>query len=194
MTFVKGVAKGHTGRAIRDLTGQVFGRLTARWPAARYQGSVRWLCSCSCGGYSVVVGSNLSNGDTQSCGCAIRERVTQMCKERMTHGASDTGTYSSYSGAKGRCNNVKDTVHYPDYGGRGIEFKFKSFQEFVEHIGPRPDGMSLDRINNDGNYEVGNVRWANAETQRANQRRPKKYRPRKKKEIPVPNPNIQESE
>ena len=186
--------KGNTLRPIKDLTGNVYCRLTARWPAARDdRGCVQWLCSCSCGGYVVVNGANLTNGNTKSCGCIQKERLLEMSKIRMTHGASCTKTYNSFCGAKGRCNNKNDEEHYPFYGGRGIKFLFKDFLEFVEHIGPRPDGMTLDRINNDGNYEVGNVRWANAETQRANQRRPKKYRPRKKKEIPVPNPTIQES-
>ena len=78
---------------------------------------------------------------------------------------------------RARCGNLK-APRYPAYGGRGIavcDEWMTSFEAFYEHVGPRPEGMSLDRINNDGNYEPGNVRWADAK-QQANNRRP---RPRK---------------
>ncbi len=78
--------------------------------------------------------------------------------------------YSSYTHARERCRNPKHK-HYAYYGGRGIEFRFSSFQEFLEHIGRRPSVKhSLDRINNDGHYEIGNVRWATPEEQHRNRR------------------------
>lgn len=77
--------------------------------------------------------------------------------------------YGVYQDAKRRCTNSTrgDYIHY---GGRGIQFKFESFQEFVEELGDRPEGFTLDRINNNGHYEVGNVRWASRKKQVTNQR------------------------
>jgi hypothetical protein len=152
---------------VKDLTGQVSGRLTARWPVGRRH-QTYWLCSCSCGKLVVVVSTNLS-GYTKSCGCIKKEQVLDRNKSMSKHGACGSREYVSYISAKARCNNPKND-NFVWYGGRGIRFLFKDFQEFIEHIGPRPDGMSLDRINADGNYEPGNVRWADAQTQRLNQR------------------------
>ena len=72
-----------------------------------------------------------------------------------------------YDGAKERCNN-KNHISFQNYGGRGIEFRFNSFTEFLDELGPRPVGYSLDRINNDGHYEVGNVRWSSLKDQALN--------------------------
>lgn len=74
-----------------------------------------------------------------------------------------------YRRAKARCTNP-NIMQWGDYGGRGIEFRFKSFQDFIQEIGPRPLGYTLDRINNDGHYEVGNVRWATRKEQGQNKR------------------------
>lgn len=82
--------------------------------------------------------------------------------------------YYVYVAAKQRCTNPRN-ASYKNYGGRGIKFKFKDFQEFIKHIGLRPNSkVQLDRIKNDGNYEVGNVRWATKEEQMLNRRRPLK--------------------
>jgi len=86
------------------------------------------------------------------------------------HGFFGTPEYQAFHDAKRRCQSVLHK-QYPDYGGRGIQFRFSTFQEFIDHIGVRPDGMSLDRINNDGHYEVGNVRWATPRQQTKNRRR-----------------------
>lgn len=81
-------------------------------------------------------------------------------KGRPTHGLCHLSEYSVYKAAKKRCQNP-NCLHYHRYGGRGIEFRFLSFPEFLAAIGPRPDAQhSIDRIDNDGHYEVGNVRWA----------------------------------
>lgn len=97
-------------------------------------------------------------------------------EKRVTHGFGRSGKrrraeYRAYHHAKNRCNNPKDKG-YKYYGGRGIEFRFTSFEEFIAHIGPRPSPKhSLDRIDNDGHYEPGNVRWATKEEQMCNLRR-----------------------
>jgi hypothetical protein len=87
-------------------------------------------------------------------------------------GTARSAEYRAYQDAKKRCNTVTDK-HYDLYGGRGIEFRFASFQDFFKELGPRPDGLELDRIDNDGHYEVGNVRWTDRETQVLNSRHPK---------------------
>lgn len=77
--------------------------------------------------------------------------------------------YWIYHDAKGRCTNPKHHA-YSRYGGRGIQFCFTSFEGWLEHIGPRPEGYEQDRINNDGNYELGNVAWVTIEQQQKNKR------------------------
>jgi hypothetical protein len=88
---------------------------------------------------------------------------------RHRRDARPTPEYISFDNAKNRCANPHHK-HWKDYGGRGIKFLFVSFEQFFAELGPRPEGMTLDRKNNDGNYEPGNVRWATPEQQRANQR------------------------
>ena len=80
--------------------------------------------------------------------------------------------YISYKCAKNRCNSKKD-LRYNDYGGRGIKFLLPPFKEVLKILGPKPEGMSIDRINNNGHYEIGNVRWATVKEQAANKRNTK---------------------
>ncbi len=101
-----------------------------------------------------------------------REGARKAGLTRTTHGLSKTGAYSSWQAMRHRCTNP-DADNYPHYGGRGITICDRwldSVEAFVEDMGPRPLGMTLDRIDVDGNYEPGNVRWATAKEQRANQR------------------------
>ena len=99
--------------------------------------------------------------------------------ESRTHGltinAPDGGRvvareYHAYHDARNRCTNP-NAKSWSDYGGRGIKFLFTSFERFMAELGPRPEGMSLDRKNNDGNYEPGNVRWATRKEQQNNRRK-----------------------
>lgn len=155
-----------------DITGEVFSRLTVialngfgyRADRPGNRGRAYWLCKCACGNYVVVSGTNLKSSHTESCGCSTIEHPNH-----KTHGMSQTPEYRSYSHAKGRCENITDHS-YKNYGGRGIEFLFDSFEDFYAELGPRPVGMSLNRIDNDGNYEVGNVEWADDYTQSRNRR------------------------
>jgi hypothetical protein len=102
----------------------------------------------------------------------IQARVYKWANPDRHHGMSATPEYISYCGAKARCTNP-NREDWPDYGGRGIKFLFASFKDFYAEVGPRPAGMTLDRINHNGHYEQGNVRWANA-TEQSNNRRTRK--------------------
>ena len=162
-------------KPINDLSGKCFGRLFVLWPVG-YKGKpphVNWLCYCVCGNFTILDTCSLaSKAHTRSCGCLLRETYKTMNVKhghsRRAHGMSPE--LRSYFHAKGRCENTRDPK-YKDYGGRGIQFRFASFAEFYAELGPRPAGKySIERINNDGHYELGNVKWATAKEQRANQR------------------------
>lgn len=99
-----------------------------------------------------------------------KESRCKPCNSKRVYARTKANpTYQSFRGARERCNNPKHK-DYLTYGGRGIQFKFKSWQELVAEIGERPKDMSLDRINTNGNYEKGNVRWATKQTQSENMR------------------------
>lgn len=95
----------------------------------------------------------------------------------LRHGEEGTREYETYGNAKQRCTNPR-TIGWRYYGGRGIRFLFARYEDFIACLGPRPQGMTLDRINNDGHYEPGNVRWATRSEQRRNQRPPQASRVR----------------
>lgn len=144
--------------------GAVFGRLTLINKIKD-----KWFCQCSCGKTATVWRSNLAGGYTKSCGCLRRISGTANRHYRHGHTSNNSPAYRSYTHARERCNNLA-ADNYIYYGGRGIEFRFKSFTEFFAELGPRPEGMTLDRINPDGHYEAGNVRWATRKEQSANRR------------------------
>lgn len=140
---------------MRDLTGKTFGRLTVQWPDGKNKHrSIVWLCLCACGSLRRVAANALRQ--TESCGCV----------DNVTHGHSIDGPsreYKSYQAAQNRCCAPRGT-----YKKKGIKFKFESFEQFFAEIGKRPIGTSLDRINNHGHYEPGNVRWATRKEQANN--------------------------
>ena len=162
-----------------DLTGQTFGQLTVTGRAeSRTNGEARWHCACSCGGTATSTSSNLRRGRTTSCGCAVARFNRQV---RTTHGGRRTPEYGIWCSMVKRCENPNHP-RYADYGGRGIGIHPEwraDFAAFLRDVGRRPSPeLSLDRIDNDGNYEPGNVRWATAKEQAANRRKPtKKERP-----------------
>lgn len=156
--------------ALVDITGQRFGRLVVlrRLGSAKY-GESTWLCRCDCSKNKVILGHSLRQGLTKSCGCLQRERASQTKKK---HGASTTETYYIWAGMRTRCKNPKATP-YKNYGGRGISVceRWNSFDNFLADMGERPPGLSIDRIDNDGNYEPDNCRWATQSEQTGNQRK-----------------------
>lgn len=155
-----------------DLTGQRFGRLVAL-RAVRVAVNLRtrlgYLVRCDCGTEKTVIGYYLTSGDTRSCGCLPKH--SGLRHGNAFHGKR-TPTYWSWQAMKARCLNPH-SKSFPDYGGRGIRICDRwrdSFENFLADLGERPQGTTLDRINNSGNYEPGNCRWAVKVEQNRNQR------------------------
>jgi len=151
----------------------MFGRLTVinREPSNKH-GHAMWLCRCVCGGVAVASTNDLRRGNTKSCGCLSRETTEQNNRKKTGLDKKVWGTpsYKAYIGAKQRCGNPNNPA-WERYGGRGIMVKM-TFKEMIEDIGEKPaPRMSLDRIDVNGNYEVGNIRWATDTQQARNQRR-----------------------
>jgi len=161
-----------------DIKGQTFHQWTVLSFAGFRPGKISrlslWNCRCSCGVESVVYLGALKNGTSKSCINCGREATR---KVQTTHGETvnneTTAEYRAFCNAKNRCENPKSERFYL-YGQRGIEFRFASFEEFLAELGRRPSANhSVNRIDNDGHYELGNVEWATA-TEQANNRRPRR--------------------
>ncbi len=150
-----------------DLSGKVFSRLTVLSLA----GSNLWECLCECGERRIVRTSTLRAGHSKSCGCLRIDTVRSL---NLRHGHSVGGKrspeYRAYTNAKCRCE-MPSNDKYEYYGGRGIKFLFSTFHEFLAEIGLRPSlKHSLDRIDTNGHYEKGNIRWATPTEQMSNRR------------------------
>lgn len=165
---------------IKDLTGIRFGRLVAvAKTEERIDRRVVWECKCDCGNMHHVQSNSLLSGKTRSCGCLEREHQKKFGEARTTHHQSRDKFYYLWQGMKQRCSN-NNHKNYKDYGGRGItvcdEWK-NSFEAFRDYVSQLPhfgeSGYTLDRINNDGNYEPGNVKWS-TQIEQCNNRRPKR--------------------
>ncbi len=149
-----------------ELEGQRFGRWLVR--AEVYDrgksGEVFWWCVCDCGTQRAVKGAILRNGQSQSCGCLHRERVTK-------HGMFRSREWKTWNSLLQRCENP-NSPDYSRYGGRGISIcaAWHEFENFYIDMGDRPPGTSLDRINVDEGYCPENCRWASATVQQRNRR------------------------
>lgn len=153
-----------------DITGKRFGMLLVKQVAGRSKsGEAMWECACDCGATAIVRGSKLRSREIHSCGCAWNA-------PKHGHATRSNGKSSEYIAWQhiiSRCSNPK-VKSYPNYGGRGISVceKWKnSFEAFYEDVGPKPTpSHSIDRIDVNGNYEPGNVRWATWQVQNSNRR------------------------
>jgi len=153
------------GRPIIDLVDQTFNYLTVKSFYDVYRGNARWKCECICGRYTLVLASHLKNGGVQSCGCL---RIYN-CHGIITHGMTDTPTYSSWQAMHQRCYN-KNHLSYSDYGGRGIKVceEWHIFETFFKDMGLRPEGKTLDRLDVNDNYYNDNCVWSTIEEQANN--------------------------
>lgn len=158
------------------LEGQLFGMLSVKAEGERSSsGRVRWLCVCKCGAEKFVNGHHLKSGAIRSCGsCAHREvGAPWNIKHGDTAGGVIAPEYTSWVCMILRCTDVKNH-NYPNYGGRGISVcdRWQSeYSAFLADMGRKPTSKhSIDRVNNNGNYEPGNCRWATMVEQCANRR------------------------
>lgn len=162
-----------------NMVGKNFGRLKVLGEAGMsVSKKVKWLCLCSCGNECVVVGSDLRNGHTASCGCLKSERTSQRNTKNAKHHCRTgphgrTTEYVIWTQMKQRCNN-QNATGYKNYGNRGISVCpqwNESFESFLRDVGQRPGPLfTLDRIDNSKGYEPGNVRWATWVEQAQNRR------------------------
>lgn len=155
-----------------DYTGVVSGKLTMLKDVGTDGGTRLWLCKCECGNFHTAKGSSVKFGHILSCGCLQLENTV---KANTTHGMSDTREYWSYHKMLDRCYNENDHK-YPSYGARGItvcDRWLESFSNFYEDMGDKPENLSLERKDVNGNYEPDNCMWDTATEQAFNQRKSK---------------------
>lgn len=164
-----------------NLTGHIYGRLTAiSQVLPTVKGGARWLCRCECGNEKIASTRKLRNGKAKSCGCLSKEWVASfggsfvdkametVRKHGHTSGYTRSPEYSCWISMKQRCFNQK-CHNWSSYGGKGItvyQSWIKDFAVFFSYMGPMPSiGYTLDRLDETGNYEPGNVRWATKQQQ-----------------------------
>ena len=173
--------KGGTPARRKDLSGQKFAHwiVLSKSSQKKYNNWL-WLCRCECGTERLIVTGALKGAlkgqDATNCGCLTHQKRTNAAK---THGLSRkdgkmTKVYNCWTNMRKRCLNPADK-DYPNYGGRGITIcaRWDSVENFVADMGEPPENTTLDRTDNNGNYEPSNCRWVSRKAQQANRRTPK---------------------
>jgi hypothetical protein len=151
-----------------DLEKMEFGRLVVVSYAGSKGGRAYWNCSCSCGNSTSVAAGHLIGGRIRSCGCLKHD---EQIARNTKHGMANSVTYRTWANMIQRCTN-QNNKDFKDYGARGITVcdKWAAFDAFLEDMGERPEGATIDREDNNGNYDPSNCRWATLETQSKNKR------------------------